>query len=55
MKCRCPFLLSFKFECVYKENDTCEEIEINPANSDAWCYNMIEKACESEADESSKH
>ena len=43
MKRRCPFSLSFAFECVYRDNGICDEIEINPGNSDAWCYEMVEK------------
>lgn len=43
---RCPFEWIEIFDCIYKDSKykTCQDLENCPANSDAWCTNMIENA-----------
>ena len=45
MKCHCPFIAMSSGrsgECLYiDETFQCDEIEINPGNSDAWCHRMV--------------
>jgi len=50
---KCPFEWMTDFECVYKHDQykSCEDIEICPGNSDAWCTSMIEKAIKIEEGE----
>lgn len=42
--CSCPFLILFNSrDCIYMDKfGLCEEIDINPGNSDAWCTFMID-------------
>lgn len=44
----CPFLGPFfdYISCPYLADEYCDEIEVSPGNSDAWCYLMIEKSIE---------
>jgi len=39
---RCPFVDDFEVKCVYLSSDfSCDDLEVNCRNSDAWCYNMV--------------
>lgn len=50
MKCYCPFLRLFgsqinEEDCVYiNKQGWCEDIDVCPGNSDAWCTQRIELA-----------
>lgn len=50
IKCKCPFRVLFDVDCVYTKDEykICEEIDINPGNSDAWCTEKIELGLEKE-------
>jgi len=46
MQIKCPFWeIFFDIKCPYiVEYNCCDEIEVNPGNSDAWCTAKIEEA-----------
>lgn len=50
MRIQCPFADEFfqTIDCVYMKNQECDEIDINPGNSDAWCNKMIWKGIHAE-------
>jgi len=46
MKCHCPFQWITNFNCVYMDQGSCTDIQINPGNRDAWCTSQIEESIE---------
>ena len=50
MRIKCPFADEFfmTIDCVYMKTQECDEIDINPGNSDAWCNRMIWKGIDAE-------